>query len=215
MGKIKAPTADQCNGNEQLEPIRGMSCWAAWYPQMGGYAARCIIRDCGSGCFDVYVWHDGEFPFSDESPWVDDAEPVILHHCNPGQFVRFGVTVKELLGDMERPDDRPSPRPWRLGRGYEQQTPGTYIASAEGGIVYADDEDALVGENLSVADAELVVRAVNAAEDPAPAVAELRDALRRAIDYAKELLEETPRFPVSRELDELREVLAKHGGDAK
>ena len=57
-----------------------------------------------------------------------------------------------------------SPRPWKIGKGYEQQEPGFYIQDAKGQIVYADGEhkDGDPGENLSEANLKLIVEAVNA-----------------------------------------------------
>lgn len=73
--------------------------YACYYPQMGGYVGKAIaLFDKGwfeddygrqGGCIDVYVWHDGEFPFS------DGASPVVLHHCDPSQFVGFGKWLSE------------------------------------------------------------------------------------------------------------------------
>lgn len=73
---------------------------ACWYPQMSGYIAKCVvvmpkisqqIRDHNeSPCFTAYVWHDGEFPFSSNSP-------IHLHHCSPEQFRRFADVVETII----------------------------------------------------------------------------------------------------------------------
>jgi hypothetical protein len=57
-----------------------------------------------------------------------------------------------------------SPRPWLLGKGYEQQEPGVYITDGAGRVIYADGEhkDGDPGENLSWENARLIVEAVNA-----------------------------------------------------
>lgn len=81
------PTAEQCSSNARVEQD-GKRLFAAWYPQMGGYVGRCWIELCG-GCFEVYIWHDGEFPIS-------GGNPTILHHCDAEQFIRFGETVRRL-----------------------------------------------------------------------------------------------------------------------
>ncbi len=86
---IREPTPDECSTNTFIVGL-GM---AAWYPQMGGYTGKCIIVPLG-GCFDVYVWHDGEFPFS------DGKGPVRLHHCDADQFERFAEVARRAL-DME------------------------------------------------------------------------------------------------------------------
>jgi hypothetical protein len=61
---------------------------------MGGYVGRCVVLLGGSvdqngnpgGCFDAFVWHDGDFPFGDYAP-------IELHHCDPEQFIQFGQAV--------------------------------------------------------------------------------------------------------------------------
>jgi hypothetical protein len=90
---IKEPTPEQCECGEEVALPNGGKGKALWYPQMGGYVGRCVVVPSAS-CFDVYVWHDGEFPFEGESP-------VRLHHCNPEQFVRFGQEVSAFLGTPE------------------------------------------------------------------------------------------------------------------
>jgi hypothetical protein len=66
---------------------------------MGGYAGKAVAvfsRDGqDSGCFEVYVWHDGDFPFSGEDS--DDRGPVHLHHCSAEQFIRFGNLMNKLM----------------------------------------------------------------------------------------------------------------------
>lgn len=85
---ITEPTAEQCSANEQL---LGRKTFACWYPQMGGYASKCIIILNENGeCFDAHVWHDGKFPFN------DGESPVVLHHCCAEQFIEFGQMVKGL-----------------------------------------------------------------------------------------------------------------------
>jgi len=62
---------------------------------MGGYCGKAVaVLYKDIGCFDVYVWHDGEFPFGDESP-------TRLHHCDPGQFVRFGEEIIKLQNSID------------------------------------------------------------------------------------------------------------------
>ena len=92
------PTSEQCSNNDELTTphpyvgtVRGV---AAWYPQMGGYVGACIIEPLG-GCVDVYVWHDGEFPFG-------DGDPTRLHHCDGNQFIEFGDTVIEAAKRIGR-----------------------------------------------------------------------------------------------------------------
>lgn len=86
------PTSAQIRDHETIEWC-GFTLHATWYPQMGGYVGKCWVAPLGNGgCFDVWVWHDGEFPFS-ERP---GTQPAFLHHCDPGQFVDFGQWVASL-----------------------------------------------------------------------------------------------------------------------
>ncbi len=92
--EIERPTSEQCSANARLPDWNGMHVYAAWYPQMGGYVGRAVVRfhpDDGSTCFDALVWHNGEFPFDDENPRE-------LHHCCAKQFVDFGKTVLKMQG---------------------------------------------------------------------------------------------------------------------
>ena len=87
------PTSEACSAKTQAA-WGGRRCFACWYPQMGGYCGKCVVVDGGNGgCFDVYVWHDGEFPFEG-----DEREPVHLHHCVAEQFSNFGNAVSAFLG---------------------------------------------------------------------------------------------------------------------
>lgn len=86
---VRLPTYDECNGHAPVG--KGFACW---YPQMGGYSGRAVVcRDEESDCVEVFVWHDGEFPFDDS-----ERGPVWLHHCDIAQFIAFGETVSRLLG---------------------------------------------------------------------------------------------------------------------
>ena len=49
-GYPRIPTADECNKNSEIEwSIGGRKVYAiaAWYPQMGGYCAKCVISSEG------------------------------------------------------------------------------------------------------------------------------------------------------------------------
>lgn len=87
------PSGDDCVNRKTWEDGNWL-LMACWYPQMGGYVGRCVVRttrfDDGDGCFEAFVWHDGEFPFG------DGANPARLHHCSPDQFTRFAEEVSEL-----------------------------------------------------------------------------------------------------------------------
>jgi hypothetical protein len=98
---VKRPTGDECSSHASIE-IGGRTAWAAWYPQMGGYTAPCWVEvwpddDRKGFCFDVYVWHDGEFPFGGENDEENKDDPVCLHHCSAQQFVDFGTWVRSLV----------------------------------------------------------------------------------------------------------------------
>lgn len=74
--------------NDRGSRANGFACW---YPRMGGYVGMCVVQpgDGPEACFEAFVWHDGEFPFSGGETMA------ILHHCNAKQFVEFGNDVME------------------------------------------------------------------------------------------------------------------------
>lgn len=97
--KIPDPTSEQCNNNETVDLGDGQTGVAAWYPQMGGYVSHCVIVP-DDGCLDVYVWHDGQFPFGDEPPpWpgMPHPSPVRLHHCSADSFIGFGQLCARVM----------------------------------------------------------------------------------------------------------------------
>ena len=102
---LPEPTSDDCTAHTRFDTYLG-AAYALWYPQMGGYVGKALaipsIGDPtfpGDPCFDVYVWHDGEFPFSGVGGWRKDDIPIRIHHCSGHQFVKFGL---ELLDIAER-----------------------------------------------------------------------------------------------------------------
>ena len=92
---LREPTSEECSKCAVLDQDDREVMIACWYPQMGGYVARAVVRfwkaDTNT-CFECYVWHDGDFPFS------GPQSPGRLHHCNPEQFVEFGEHVKAAMG---------------------------------------------------------------------------------------------------------------------
>lgn len=97
----REPTLEECSSAAFLgKDEYGRSLHAYWYPQMGGYVGRAVIvipEQCKlDGCFDVWVWHDGNFPFSGD--FYPDQSPKRLHHCSPDQFINFGQYVLKLQG---------------------------------------------------------------------------------------------------------------------
>ena len=96
----KEPTGEQCSNCELVFSDESNEYYACWYPQMGGYFGKAVavfdkewFEDENGisvgGCVDVYVWHDGEFPFS-------DSNPAFLHHCSGLQFVEFGDFLESV-----------------------------------------------------------------------------------------------------------------------
>lgn len=94
------PTSEQCTANEKVHETETEVSYAIWYPQMGGYGAHALITlsknnpdrkdpDKDDPCFEAYIWHDGEFPFSNQ-------QPARIHHCSANQFIRFGTTILSL-----------------------------------------------------------------------------------------------------------------------
>lgn len=95
----REPTAEECETCDVVLEDEHSIGHAIWYPQMGGYVGKAVVvfskERGGSGrnpCFDVYVWHDGEWPFNEGEP------PNPLHHCNAQQFIDFGREVLNLQG---------------------------------------------------------------------------------------------------------------------
>ena len=93
---IKEPTLVECSHRTKVYETDKDIGFACWYPQMGGYSGKCIaifnkewtLYDSGAttgGCIELYVWHDGEFPFTDE-----DGAPSHIHICVPEQFIELG-----------------------------------------------------------------------------------------------------------------------------
>jgi len=95
------PTGKQCDKHARVYEDETKIGYAIWYPQMGGYVGKAVAvmdkrwseneRSRTGGCIDVYVWHDGEFPFS-----KNEGTPRRVHHCEPAQFVEFGETLQKL-----------------------------------------------------------------------------------------------------------------------
>lgn len=75
---MKMPTSEQC-GKNLTETIEGKELIAFWHPQWGGYHGKAWLHRHEEGCFDVYVWHDGDFPYEDKGPEK-------YHYCNSLQL---------------------------------------------------------------------------------------------------------------------------------
>lgn len=100
--KHRKPTGDECDKRARVVAYtdyngREHMGYACWYPQMGGYVAKCVVvfqepTPESGACFDAYVWHDGEFPFGRDT----DDNPREIHHCSASQFVEFGQAVSDM-----------------------------------------------------------------------------------------------------------------------
>lgn len=96
------PTPEECSAQARVADFNDEKAFACWYPQMGGYVGKAVIvpgpreESGGAGCFEVYVWHDGEFPFSENHYTGEEQSPIHLHHCSPRQFIEFGEWVQGL-----------------------------------------------------------------------------------------------------------------------
>jgi len=85
---IKEPTPEECSDKAKVYVDWDKVGYAMWYPQMGGYVGKCVVvldkqwedgeNSAVGGCFEAYVWHNGEFPFS-----KGDEMPAHIHHCDP------------------------------------------------------------------------------------------------------------------------------------
>ncbi len=92
----RQPTGEECTSHAEIEPGR----FAIWYPQMGGYWSHAVVEPDGDGCFEAWVWHNGEFPFEDYG-----EAPRHLHHCDAEQFVDFGKAVMEMGARLVAADE--------------------------------------------------------------------------------------------------------------
>lgn len=68
-----------------------------WLPRVGGYVSPCRVVSCDihagvDACFDVDVYHDGEFP--------TDHPEITLHFCAHEQLTAFAELVAKHLADV-------------------------------------------------------------------------------------------------------------------
>jgi hypothetical protein len=103
---FREPTHEECAARAEVRLTDDLTGRAAYYPQMGGYVSRCVVV-MDHGCVDVYVWHNGDFPFSGHDSWGEAQSPAVLHHCDGGQFIRFGEFVADLQGEEAERCDTP------------------------------------------------------------------------------------------------------------
>ena len=91
---VPEPTADQCSKHAKVYEDDERRGYAIWYPSMGGYVGKAVAmvtKGLADACIDVYVWHDGAFPFTGEND--DGQNPIDIHHCSPEEFVDFGENL--------------------------------------------------------------------------------------------------------------------------
>lgn len=98
------PTAEQCNKRALVAEDEDEVRFATWHPQLGGYGSKCIVQFFKTksspnnfpGCFEVWNWHDGEFP-------SENADR--KHYCSPEQLIGFGVEILEMMMKYQRTSD--------------------------------------------------------------------------------------------------------------
>jgi hypothetical protein len=74
---------------------------------MDGYAAPAVVyRPPGmdgndSGCFDVFVWHDGLFPFDGQcNNCASPRQPVHMHLCSAEQWLEMAALFGRISGTI-------------------------------------------------------------------------------------------------------------------
>lgn len=88
LDRLQEPTAEQCTNKNRWKD-ESFDYVAFWWPQMGGYCAKAIAkvlsnRDEDNNCVDVWVWHRGDFPFTEGARDFNDnvISPAELHICD-------------------------------------------------------------------------------------------------------------------------------------
>jgi hypothetical protein len=100
MDPVRQPTDEECSANAEVLHGRKVG-YACWYPQTGGYAGKALAVPDDDGHVDVYVWHDGQFPFDGHCQNCRDGrQPVEIHHCDGGQFIQFGEFINAIGGKV-------------------------------------------------------------------------------------------------------------------
>jgi hypothetical protein len=100
----KEPTPEECTSNAKVYEDEVRTGFAIWFPSMGGYVGKAVAlslkkynRADFNKCMELYVWHNGEFPFDDK----DGMGPKHIHICDPKQFINFGEKLYVLNGGGE------------------------------------------------------------------------------------------------------------------
>lgn len=87
----RKPTPEECNTKAEVDGGR-----AFWFPQMGGYVGKAVAK-VGKCCVDVWVWHNGQFPFDgDCQSCGDERQPVRLHMDDGHEWRAFGEFLDTL-----------------------------------------------------------------------------------------------------------------------
>jgi hypothetical protein len=94
MRPTRQPTTEEIRKCAAFEDNELGSWYAMYSPSVGGYvgvAAVFIYHNVDNTCFEVAVWHDGEFGTEANEP------PAQFHCCSAEQFIEFGQKVRSLL----------------------------------------------------------------------------------------------------------------------
>jgi hypothetical protein len=94
MKPTRQPTTEEIRKCAAFETNEIGTWYAMYSPQFGGYvgvAAVFIYHNHENTCFEVAVWHDGEFCTE------EDDLPAQFHCCSAEQFIQFGQKVRSLL----------------------------------------------------------------------------------------------------------------------
>lgn len=101
---MKEPTQEQCR-NRQTWNDGGFKCIAFYWPQMGGYSAKAVAQvnteEEDSSCVIVFVWHDGEFPFTEDDRVDGNGKaksPAKLHICDFGDWLQTMELLSQFQG---------------------------------------------------------------------------------------------------------------------
>jgi hypothetical protein len=97
IDELVQPTPIQCRDHEVVFENETQIGFADYHPQWGGYCGRCIViftKGQNSPCFDVYNWHDGEFPTDEDDHYT------LYHYCDVDQMINFGKTIKHKFTEL-------------------------------------------------------------------------------------------------------------------
>lgn len=93
--RVNTERSNMCSDRRTFENAEGRRVWL-WFPQLGGYgghaeiwlyAPSAIEPRIEQSCFEIALYHDGE--------WPKDYVCYSWHACSPLQWMRFGLNVFE------------------------------------------------------------------------------------------------------------------------